>query len=119
MFVMQAWRKDLLAKNEKEGKETSTVKFGMYTHESIEIELTKQLVTTLVLSVLLPASSLTLMISLVDPDSSGVLSSLTTERLSVSLSRRPHQRVSVSIFRPGASLIAVTVSSAEQVLTTV
>jgi hypothetical protein len=74
---------------------------------------------TLVLSVPLPASSLTLMISLVDPDSSEVLSSLTTERLSVSLLRRPHQRVSISILWPDASLIAVTVSSAEQVLTTV
>jgi len=41
MFVMQAWRKDLLAKNEKEGKETSTVKFGTCSDTTIRIELTK------------------------------------------------------------------------------
>jgi peroxiredoxin len=40
MFVMQAWRKDLLAKNEKEGKETSTVKFGMYTLKTLGRGLT-------------------------------------------------------------------------------
>ena len=41
MFVMQAWRKDLLAKNEKEGKETSTVKFGAYNHIHSGMELMK------------------------------------------------------------------------------
>lgn len=52
-----------------------------------------QSVMTLVLSVPLPDSSLTPMISSVVPDSSEVLSSLTTERLSVSSLRTLPQRV--------------------------
>lgn len=106
MFVMQAWRKKLLADNGKEGQETSTVKFGklplLYTHTSRTWNANPvQSVMTPVLSDPPPDSSLTLPPSSVDPDSSEPPLSFRTARLSTSLLRTPHQRVSDLYFCDG------------------